>query len=91
MVADEDLPTPEELQAFAEQIGTLSVDDLLLSSASTFLTVGQAKLERGELADARKAIDAALGLLPQLADEARRALEPAVTQLHVAYATAASA
>ena len=87
-MADEG-PTPEELSAFAEQIGALSVDDLLLSTVSTFLTVGQAKLDRGELADARKAIDAALALMPQLADDPRRALEPAVAQLQVAYAAAA--
>ena len=75
---------------FAEQIGALEVDGLLLSACSTFLTVGQAKVERGELAEAKKAIDAAVTLLPQLAEEARRALEPAVAELQVAYATAAS-
>jgi hypothetical protein len=75
---------------FAEQIGALEVDSLLFSSVSTFLTVGQAKLDRGELADARKAIDAAVMLLSQLPEEARRSLQPAVAQLQVAYAGAAS-
>jgi hypothetical protein len=85
-VAEEDMPSPDELGAFAEQIGALAVDDLLLSTVSTFLTVAQAKLDRQELADAKKAIDAALALLPQLPDELRRALEPALAQLQVAYA-----
>ncbi len=87
----DDGPTPEELSAFASQIGSLEVRDLVLSAVSTFLTVGQAKLDRAELADARKAIDVAVALLPQLEDEARRALEPALAQLQVAYAAAASA
>ena len=89
-MADEP-PTPEELRAVAEQIGGLGVDDLLLSAVSTFLTVGQAKLAREELADARKAIDAAAALLPHVPEDARRALQPALAELQVAYASAASA
>jgi hypothetical protein len=89
-LAADDGPTAEELQAFADQIGALAVDTLVLSSVSTFLTVGQAKLDRAELADAKKAIDAALALLPQVPEEGRRALEPALAQLQVAYAAAAS-
>ena len=84
------MPSADDLQAFAEQIGALPVDGLLLSTVSTFLTVGQAKLDRRELAEARKAIEAALALLPQLPEEPRRALEPGLAQLQVAYATAAS-
>ena len=85
MAADED-----DLTAFAEQIGALGVEDLLLSSVSTFLAVGQAKLDRNELADARKAIDAAVALLPHLPEEARRALQPSLAGLQVVYAAAAS-
>jgi hypothetical protein len=89
-LAAEGAPTPDELSAFAEQMGALQVDGLVLSAVSTFLAVGQAKVERGELAEARKSIEAALALLPHLSEEGCRALEPGLAQLQVAYATAAS-
>lgn len=86
----EQMPTPEQLQALQEQLASLGIEDFLLSAASTIASLAYAKLERGDLAEAKKGIDALASLLPHLGDDVRRDPSAAVANLQVAYATAAS-
>jgi hypothetical protein len=88
-VADEG-PTPEQLEALQEQLASLGIEDFLVSAASTIASLAYAKLERGDLAEAKKGIDALASLVPHLGAEVRRDLTAALTNLQVAYATAAS-
>ena len=80
-------PTPEEL---AEQLGSFDVEPFLVSMASTVASLAFAKLEKGDLAQAKVAIDALASLLPHIEGELKGDLQSALTQLQVAYAAAAS-
>jgi hypothetical protein len=80
-------PTPEEL---AEQLGNFDVEPFLASMASTVASLAFAKLEKGDLAQAKIAIDALTSLLPHIDGALKGDLQSALTQLQVAYAAAAS-
>jgi hypothetical protein len=86
----EQMPTPEELQALQEQLASLAIEDFLISAASTIASLAYAKLERGDLAEAKKGIDALASLVPHLGDAFRRDLSATLANLQVAYANAAS-
>ena len=88
-MADE-LPTPEELAALQDQLAALSIEDFLISAASTIASLTFAKLERGDLAEAKKGIDALASLVPHLGGDFARDLSATLANLQVAYATAAS-
>jgi hypothetical protein len=83
-------PSPEELAALQEQLAALSINDFLVSAASTVASLGFAKLERRDLLEAKRAIEALASLLPQLEGEVRQELQLALSRLQVEYATAAS-
>jgi hypothetical protein len=85
-----DLPTPEELAELQEQLLALDVEQFLVSAASTVASLAFAKLERGDLGQAKQAIDALASLLPHVGEAARSELQPALTSLQVAFAQAAS-
>jgi hypothetical protein len=78
-------PTPEEL---AEQLGSFDVEPFLVSIASTIASLAFAKLEKGDLAQAKVAIDALASLLPHIEGELKGDLQSALTQLQVAYVDA---
>ena len=80
-------PTPEEL---AEQLASFEVEPFLVSIASTTASLAFAKLERGDLPQAKKAIDALQSLLGHIDGELKPDLQAALTQLQVAYAAAAT-
>jgi hypothetical protein len=86
-VADEH---PEEInvEALQAQLAAFSVEQFLVSAASTIASLAYAKLERQDLAEARKAIDALAALVPQLEGELADDLALALTRLQVAYADA---
>ena len=86
----EEMPTPEELEALQQQLASLAIEDFLVSAASTIASLTFAKLERGDLAEAKKGIDALASLVPHLGGDFGRDLSAALTNLQVAYATAAS-
>ena len=86
----EQMPTPDELQALQEQLASLAIEDFLVSAASTLASLAYAKLERGDLEEAKKGIDALAGLIPHLGGDLRRDLSSTLASLQVAYATAAS-
>ena len=86
----EDLPTPEELEQMQEQLASFSVEQFLVSAASTIASLAYAKLERDDLEQAKKAIDAFQSLVPHLEGELAGDLKLALSRLQVAYAEAAS-
>jgi hypothetical protein len=73
------------------QLAALDVAQFVGAAASTIASLAYAKLEGGELDQARQAIDALVALCPHVGAELRPDLERTVTSLQVAYATAASA
>ena len=83
-------PSPEELEALQEQLASLGIEDFLVSAASTVASLAYAKLERGDLAEAKKGIDALASLVPHLSGDFRRDLSATLASLQVAYATAAT-
>jgi hypothetical protein len=84
------MPTPEQLQALQEQLASLAIEDFLVSAASTIASLAYAKLERGELDEAKQGIDALASLLPHVGGDIRRDLSATLANLQVAYATAAT-
>jgi hypothetical protein len=87
-VAEKEL-TPEEL---AEQIRQLKVSDVLAQTLTMVSSLGWQKLEVGDLAQARVAIDAIRAVLSVLGDtvppEFVRDLNQVVANLQLAYAKA---
>jgi hypothetical protein len=84
-------PTIEDL---AEALRQIEVGQFLLSTVSTLASLAYGKLEQGELAQAKAAVDAVGALLPVLHGQVDEALlrdfERALANLRVAYADAAS-
>jgi hypothetical protein len=95
-VADDTEPPesaePEiDIEALQEQLASFSIEQFLISAASTIASLAYAKLEREDLPQARKAIDALAALAPLLEGDLAADLGLALTKLQVAYAEAASA
>jgi hypothetical protein len=88
-VADGEEPEID-VEALQEQLASFSVEQFLISAASTIASLAYAKLERGDLRQARKAIDALAALAPLLEGELAADLGLALTKLQVAYAESAS-
>ena len=78
-------------QALADELAAFDVDQFLVAAASTIASLAYAKLERPDLPEAKKAIDALAALVPLLEGELGADLGLALTKLQVAYAEAASA
>ncbi len=70
-----------------EQIREFDVQQFLVASISTLASLAFAKLDGGELGQARTAIDAVAALLPLLEGQPARDLQEALTNLQVAYAS----
>ena len=79
-----------DAKALADELAAFDVDQFLVAAASTLASLAFAKLEGGDLVQARKAIDALATLLPQIEGALKGELERALANLQVAYATAAS-
>jgi hypothetical protein len=88
-VADGEEPELD-VEALQEQLASFSVEQFLISAASTIASLAYAKLERRDLPQARKAIDALAALAPLLEGELAADLGLALTKLQVAYAESAS-
>ena len=88
-VAEDDEPEID-MEALQEQLASFSVEQFLISAASTIASLAYAKLEREDLPQARKAIDALAALAPLLEGPLTTDLGTALTRLQVAYAEAAS-
>jgi len=85
-VAEE--PDEIDIDALQEQLASFSVEQFLVSAASTIASLAYAKLERQDLVEARKAIDALAALVPQLEGELANDLALALTGLQLAYTEA---
>ena len=79
-----------DIEGLQEQLAAFSVEQFLVSAASTIASLAYAKIERRDLEQARKAIDALAVLVPQLEGPLAADLGLALTRLQVAYAEAAS-
>lgn len=79
-----------DMEALQDQLASFSVEQFLISAASTIASLAFAKLERDDLPQARKAIDALAALVPLLEGDLAADLQAALTRLQVAYAEAAS-
>ncbi len=79
-----------DIEALQEQLASFAVEQFLISAASTIASLAYAKLEREDLPQAKKAIDALAALVPHLEGELADDLALALTRLQVAYAEAAS-
>ena len=77
-----------DVEALQEQLASFSVEQFLVSAASTVASLAYAKLEWNDLADARKAIDALAALVPLLEGELADDLALALTRLQISYAQA---
>ena len=88
-MADDDV-TPEKL---AEQIRQLKIEDIVLSTISTLGQLAYAKLDGGELDQARLAIDAIAALLGtlegQIDEQVLRDFKQLLANLRLAFANAA--
>jgi hypothetical protein len=80
-----------DIEALQQQLAAFSVEQFLISAASTIASLAYAKLEHEDLPQARKAIDALSALAPLLEGDLAADLGLALTKLQVAYAEAASA
>ena len=88
-MADDQEPEVD-MEALQEQLASFAVEQFLVSAASTIASLAYAKLERGDLPQAKKAIDALAALVPHLEGELADDLALALTRLQVSYAEAAS-
>jgi len=92
-LADEERREPT-LDDLAEALRQIEVGQFLLSTVSTLASLAFGKLEQGELAQAKAAVDAIGALLPVLKGQVEEGLlrdfERALANLRVAYADAAS-
>ena len=79
-----------DAEALAEELAAFDVDQFLVAAASTLASLAFAKLEGGDLVQARKAIDTLAALVPHVESGLRGDLERVLTSLQVAYASAAS-
>jgi hypothetical protein len=88
-VAERDEPEVD-IEAQQEQLASFSVEQFLVSAASTIASLAYAKIESEDLEQARKAIDALGALVPHLEGPLADDLARALTSLQLAYADAAS-
>jgi hypothetical protein len=77
-----------DVEALQAQLAAFSVEQFLVSAASTIASLAYAKLERRDFEEARKAIDALAALVPHLDGELADDLALALTRLQLAYADA---
>jgi hypothetical protein len=88
-VADGASP-PDELRGLQEQLGSLTVEQFVVSAASTLATLAYAKLEAGDLPEARRAIDALGSLAPHVEGDLGAELRQVLADLKVAFVGAGS-
>jgi hypothetical protein len=91
---DASAESPFSVEGMLEALRQAKVGELLLSTISTLASVAYGKLELGDVAEAKTAIDAIGALVPLLAgqidDDIRRDVDQALTNLRLAYADAVS-
>ena len=81
---------PDELRRVQEQFAALGVEEFVVSAASTLATLAYAKLDAGNLPEAKQAIDALQSLVPHVGGDLGHELQNALTGLQVAFVKAGS-
>jgi hypothetical protein len=89
-VAEPDEPGIEA-EALQEQLAAFEVEQFVVSAASTIASLAYAKLDRRDLPQARKAIDALAALVPLVEGELAPDLVRVLANLQLAYAEASEA
>ena len=87
---EEQVPPDVDIEALQQQLAGFQVEQFVLSAASTLASLAFAKLEREDLPQARKAIDALAALAPHVEGAVAGDIRMALTNLQVAYAEAAA-
>jgi hypothetical protein len=77
-------------EGLADQLAGFEVGQFVIAAASTLASLAFAKLDQGDLPQAKTAIDTLTSLVPHVEGELKPDLERALASLQVAYATAAS-
>ena len=72
----------------ADDLASLGVEEFLVSAAAGLASLGYARLEAKDLAEAKLAIDALQSLLPHISGEIQADLQQALTGLQVAFVSA---
>ena len=72
----------------ADDLASVSVEEFLVSAAAGLASLGYARIEAGDLAEAKLAIDALQSLLPHIGGEFHADLQQALTGLQVAFVSA---
>jgi hypothetical protein len=90
-VAEEPQGPEVDVEALQEQLAAFDVGQFLVSAASTIASLAYAKLDQGDLPQARKAIDALVALVPLIEGDLAADLGQALASLQLAYASKASA
>ena len=72
----------------ADDLAALGVEEFLVSAAAGLASLGYARLEAKDLAEAKLAIDALQSLLPHISGEIHTDLQQALTGLQVAFVSA---
>ena len=87
---EEQVPPDVDIEALQQQLAGFQVEQFVLSAASTLASLAFAKLEREDLPQAKKAIDALAALSPHVEGAVAADIRMALTNLQVAYAEAAT-
>jgi hypothetical protein len=72
----------------ADDLASLSVEEFLVSAAAGLASLGYARLEAKDLAQAKQAIDALQSLVPHISGDLHTELQHALTGLQVAFVAA---
>jgi len=75
-------------RSVADDLASISVEEFLVSAAAGLASLGYARLEAKDLAQAKQAIDALQGLLPHISGDLHTELQQALTGLQVAFVAA---
>jgi len=74
----------------ADDLAALGVEEFLVSAAAGLASLAFAKLDKGDLAQAKQAIDALQSLVPHVGGDLGHELQSALTGLQLAFVQAGS-
>jgi hypothetical protein len=72
----------------ADDLASISVEEFLVSAAAGLASLGYARLEAKDLAQAKQAIDALQSIVPHISGDLHTELQQALTGLQVAFVAA---
>jgi hypothetical protein len=75
-------------RSVADDLASISVEEFLVSAAAGLASLGYARLEAKDLAQAKQAIDALQSLVPHIPGDLHTELQQALTGLQVAFVAA---